>query len=272
MTDPAILFAVFLLVTLVEASSYVRLPLGLLLAIAMLASGSELLPIALVGAAGVTVARLWLALSARRRGPDRRGPGAASMRAQREALGAQLSHSKTFRRTTFVLGALPGVPAAVVFPLLGTMRAPLTPILLGTLVGRTPVLALTTAFFAWVGRWGDGGDGEATVLLGTFALVLLAFRSFGLVDWQHRSETGQWRLKDPDAGAVRLMTSFGSGTGPHAHRDLHDVHGHSAGDGDVLEGELLGEEVESEESTSDSPRPGRELPGPGSESSSDSSS
>lgn len=243
MPDPSVAIALLVLVALVEASPLVRLPIGLLLAIAMLASGAELLPIALIGAAGVMLGRLALALAARS-GGERRPTTDPAVKARREAMQRHLASSPTYTRMAFVLAALPGVPAGFIFPLLGAMRAPLWPALVGTLVGRTPVLAITTVVFAWLGRLGDGSDADGALTLGVFAVLLLAFRTVGLIDWAHRAETGRFRLRDPDERAARLTTMFGPGmTGP-----PNDQAG-SAGvdDSDVVEGELLGEEVDDDD-------------------------
>lgn len=255
MPDASVTFALLALVALVEASPLVRLPVGLLLAIALLASGAELLLVALVGAAGVTLGRLWLALSARR-GRDRLAAASPGVRARREAMQRHLASSPAYARMAFVLAALPGVPATFVFPLLGAMRAPLWPALAGTIVGRTPVLAITAAIFAWLGTLGNQPDGDGALTLGIFAVLLLAFRTISLVDWQHRAETGRVRLRDPDEHATRLAGMFGPGMGgaggpggagrggwpghgPHAHG--------SSDDDDVVEGELLGEEADDDD-------------------------
>lgn len=239
MPDPTITVALLALVALIELSPIVRLPIGLVLAIALLVSGSELLPVAIIGAAGVMLARLGLAFGARA-GRDRLGAASDQAQARREQLRAQLAGSPAYARITFTLSALPGVPAGFLFPLLGAMRAPLWPALVGTIVGRTPVLALTAAIFVWLGRIGDGTDEDAALSLGILAVLLIVFRSFGLVDWRHRSETGKWRLRDPDEHMVRMTTILGrSGgfPGPAAptSSDRDD-------DGHVVEGELLGEE------------------------------
>jgi len=248
-----ILIAAFLLVAIVESSAYVRLPLGLLLAIALLASDADLLPIALIGAGAVTVARLTLAIRARRGRDNGANPRHG---AHRDALRAQLAASPAYARTTFILGALPGVPANVIFPLLGSMRAPLTPVVVGTLVGRTPMLALTTAFFVWVGRFGDGGDDAATILLGIFATGLLIIRTVGLIDWQHRAEHGGWRFRDPDSSAVRMMSSITGASargGRNAHVDQRSPWSTPSDDDDVVEGELLGENVDEDDDAAPPP-------------------
>lgn len=238
MPDPTIAIAVVLLVAIVEASPAVRIPTGLLLAMALLAAGAELLPIALLGALGVMVARLSLALAARS-GRERLRPSAQA-NAQRDALREHLARSPAYARTTFIMAALPGIPAGFVFPLLGAMRAPLGPALAGTIIGRIPVLALTTALFAWLGRFATAGDdAEAAVLLGVLAIMLFVFRTLGRIDWQHRAETGRWRLREVPDPFARVGVRLADSPNPwseHPHRASVD-------DPDVVEGELLGEEL-----------------------------
>lgn len=249
MPDPSVAIALLALVALVEATSWVRLPIGLLLAIALLASGAELLPVAMLGAAGVMIARLWLALDARR-GRDRLGSSSPHIAARREAMRRQLSESPAYARMTFLLAALPAIPAGFIFPLLGAMRAPLWPALLGTLVGRTPLLALTSAVFAWLGRLGASTDQEGALTLGILAALLLAFRSLALVDWRHRAETGSFRLRDPDEHAARLTAMFGPR--PHGASAAGDPTARQEGH-ETVEGEVIGEETEDEPSDDDDP-------------------
>lgn len=251
MPDPVVASALVLLVLLVETSSAVRLPVGLLLAIGLLASSSELLPVATLGAVAVTAARLGLAIAARR-GRERARPASPGLQAQREALRQHLARSPAYARTTFAIAALPGVPAGFVFPLLGAMRAPLWPAIAGTMFGRLPVLALTAAAFAWIGRLVSENDTQAAVTLGMFAIILLVVRTIGRIDWEHRASTGTWRMSDPDEPLVRMTTRFGghpAGSAP-AGSD-HPDH-----EGDVLEGELVGEEADDEDEPPSSLPPG----------------
>ncbi len=255
MPEPTVIAALILLVTLVEASPAIRIPVGLLLAIGLLASDSELLPIALLGAIGVMVARLGLALAARA-GRDRLGAPSPAARAQRDALRDRLAGSPAYTRMTFMLAALPGVPAGFIFPMLGAMRAPLWPALAGTIVGRTPVLAITCAIFTWLGRAVSENDDQAVVTLGMLAVLLLVFRTIGRIDWRHRAETGKWRLRDADEQMVRMTTAFGSAADGDAGARVPFGGAPGAGapgDDDVLEGEVLGEEVVDDEDDDDDP-------------------
>ena len=263
MHDLPTLVALLLLVAIVESSPFVRLPIGLLLAIGLLVQGSagRLLPVVLVGAVGIALGRVALAVTARR-GRDRSAKASPQMAAQRDALRARLADSPAYARITFLMGALPGVPAGFLFPLIGAMRAPLLPAVAGTIVGRLPILLVTTSIFAWLGRLGATTDHDAAVSLGILAALLLVFRLFGLVDWQHRAETGAWRMRDPDEAGARVTTiftgggrpgggfggfgGFGGPGGPGGTTG-YDPRGesgsHELDDADVIDGEVLGEEI-----------------------------
>lgn len=251
--EPAVIAALVLLVALVEASPVVRIPVGLLLAIGLLASDSELLPIALLGAVGVMAARLALALGARA-GRDRLGAATPAAKAQREALRAKLAGSPAYARMTFMLAALPGVPAGFIFPMLGAMRAPLWPALAGTIVGRTPLLAITCAFFAWLGRLVSDNDDQAVVTLGIIAVLIFVYRTIGRIDWRHRAETGEWRMRDADEHMVRMTRAFDEGSGTGA--GIGTTSPFSTGE-DVLEGEILGEEDADDDPDEDADDPER---------------
>ncbi len=246
MPDPYLAAAVIALVALVESTPWIRVPIGLLLAIALIAMDADVLQVAMLGAVGVMFARLALALVARSV-RDRLGAGSPQASARRDALRAHLSQSSTYARTTFTLAALPGIPAAFVFPLLGAMRAPLAPALAGTIVGRVPVLALTTALFTWVGRASTENDSDAALLLGVMAILLLVLRTINRVDWQHRTQGGGWRMREDDA-FLRMVT-LGEAPGAAPHSELGND------DDDIVEGELVGEEIDQDdESGDDAPR------------------
>jgi membrane protein YqaA with SNARE-associated domain len=243
MPDPATTLALLLVVALVESSRFVRVPIGLLLAIALLASGTELVWIALIGASGVAIGRIGLALQARF-GLERALSDNA--RAQRAALGEQLKASKAYTRITFVMAALPGIPATFVFPLLGSMRGPLWPALLGTIAGRTPLLVLTTWIFQLIGEGFTSSTDEAVQLLGIVAVMLLIVRLLNQIDWAHREETGQWRMSDATPGVMRWAT-FSAGSATVSHSTPTDF-----GADDIVEGEIVGEEIVGEEQIGDS--------------------
>lgn len=265
MPDLSVAVALFALVVLVEATPYIRVPIGLLLAIGMIADDAQLLPVVVIGSLGIAVARVGLALQARG-GKERAVP--PHVAAQRAALRARLADSSTFSRITFSLAALPGVPANFLFPILGAMRAPLGPAFLGTLLGRLPWLVITTTLFGLLGTLGSDSDRDATITLGVLAVLLLITGTIGAIDWQHRSQTGEWRMRDQSNRLTGMFTQPGAGAGqgspfgpgafgqgsPYDPRtrdgDLDDE--------DVIDGEVLGEEVEDDDD--DAPAgPRREL-------------
>ncbi|MBC7459995.1 MAG: hypothetical protein H7287_01400 [Thermoleophilia bacterium] len=242
--------ALLTLVALVESTPYVRIPIGLLLAIGVFADNADVLPVVVIGSLAVALARVGLALQARRSSDSTLPPHVA---AQREALRARLADSSTYARITFTLAALPGVPANFLFPLIGAMRAPLGPAFLGTLFGRIPWLAITTSLFVFLGRIGSASDREAAISLGVLAGLLLITGFFGLIDWGHRAQTGTWRLRDPSAGRMGGMFMGGaagpSGTGgfggaghPFGSGAAGDSRAHEDDDDAVIDGEVLGEE------------------------------
>lgn len=243
------------LTALVESSPRVRLPLGLLLAIVLLVSGLDLLPVVLLGALGGTLGRWLMAIDARRGRERERATRTPGMLEREQALRDRLAGSPAFGRLAFSTAALPFVPSSFLFSLLGAMRAPLAPALVGSLFGLVPMLAITTSIFRQVGLWlaGDSGT-EPAVPLAIFAIVLLAFRSAALVDWDHHRNTGAWRMREPRTmfsrmGGARIGEVAGA-TGAHGFGGdparLGTDDRHEGDDGDVIEGEVLGEELDAD--------------------------
>lgn len=250
MPDPVIAAAMVLLAAMIELSSRPLVPIGSVLAIGVLLGDGTVGPVALLGAAGVTLAHFALAVGARR-GRDRLATSPMA-KAQRDALRARMAASGAFARITFIMAALPGPTAKVVYPVLGAMRAPLLPAMAGTLVGRSVLYVITTAIFTGIARWLAEGDDQKAAQLLLGAIVLLAlFRMVRWIDWQHRAATGEWRLTDPAANGLdaRMFTPgvgggmpgpmFGDVPGPHERGAADD----DTGDGEVLEGDVIGEEV-----------------------------
>lgn len=239
----AALATLAILAALVDASARVRIPVGLLVAIAVLASGMSL-PVALVAAAtGATAARGWLAARSRRTRRAAAGTDAGAV--ARRALQARIATSRAYARTTFLLGAMPAVPPTFSFPLLGAMRGPLWPALAGSFVGRLPVLAATALPAIAIARLVSDGDAEAARVLAALVALLLLVRLAMLVDREHRARTGEWRLREPGPAHARLgvlLDAAGAGgeagAEPGRARNAHDL---------VVEGELLGEEVDDDQ-------------------------
>lgn len=270
MPDPVTIVAMLLIAALVESSGRPLVPIGALLAVGLLiGDGATLGPIALLGAAGVTLAHLGMALNARR-GRDRVSASPAAQ-AQREAMRARLASSGAFARITFGMAALPGPMAKLIYPLLGSMRAPLMPALAGSFIGRSFLYIITTSLFVWIARLFDDTDdqGAATFLLVTLALFTL-FRLFTWIDWAHRGATGEWRLReartglDPRAFGGMTMGGTAAGSAPHAPSSVGGPgFGSDEDDPDIVEGDVVGEEIVEDEDGSDdagSSTPAGELP------------
>lgn len=245
MPDPVLLPALLLVVALISWNPRPMVPIGAVLAIGLLLGDIALGPVALLGGFGVALAQVATAFAARR-GRDRAGTSPTA-RAQREALRARLSASGAFTRITFVMAALPGPTSKFLYPLLGAMRAPLFPAIAGTIVGRTLLYLLTTSLFVWLARGVDGTDRDAADFLIVLVLVFLLWRMIGWVDWRHRAATGEWRLRDVNASPLDARMFMGTSdprgtddaTTPGAARTVDDD--------DIVEGEILGEEVEDED-------------------------
>ncbi|MCW2973933.1 MAG: hypothetical protein JWN72_2206 [Thermoleophilia bacterium] len=259
MPDLPTAIALLALVALVESTPYVRIPIGLLLAIGVFADDTDVLPVVVIGSLAIALVRVGLALQARR-GGDRSVP--PHVAAQRAALKARLADSSTYSRITFTLAALPGVPANFLFPLIGAMRAPLGPAFLGTLLGRIPWLAITTTLFVFLGRLGSESDRDAAISLTVLAALLLITGFLGLVDWAHRAQTGSWRLRDPNAGRMTGMFTggaagpggaggFGGAGSPFGPGAFGDSRAREDDDDDVIDGEVLGEEFADDDDESD---------------------
>lgn len=235
MPPSSVAVALLALVVLVESSARVRLPVGLLLAIAVLGAGTDPLAAILIGAGGATAARGWLALRGRRGRSTAGGQSQLARRAMLERLGS----SRAYARTTFLLGAMPAVPPTFSFPLLGSMRGSLWPALAGAFVGRVPVLAVTMFAFASIARFLAPDDATAARALALFAAALLLVRLLALLDRDHHARTGSWRLRDPSAPPDQVTSLLGGG----ARGRSQDGAPWSA-DELVVEGELLGEDVD----------------------------
>lgn len=249
MTDPVILIAMVCLAALVEWSPRRLVPLGAVLAVGVVLSEDQdglVAIMALAGAFGVAIALIASAFDARR---DRnRRPASPYATAQRDALRARLSSSGAFAWLSFVMAALPGPTAKLLYPLLGAMRAPLMPAIAGTVIGRTIILTLTTGLFTILARALSNDERGAAEFLITALIILCLFRLVNWIDWEHRAATGAWRLRDsgadPMSARMFMGGTVGSGFDTTAHTRAREGEVRGDGDGfDILEGDVIGEEI-----------------------------
>lgn len=234
MPDIATTLAIIALVALVEFSPAIRIPIGLLLAAALFSTHMGMLLTASLGATGVMIARISLALGARR---QHRSTGHATP--------ASL-HSPLITRTTFMLTAFPLVPAGVIFPLIGAARLPLWPAIAGTLIGRIPVLALTTSIFVWLAKTFTNNDDDASALmLGVIAILLLLTSSLSRIDWQRVRSGGGWAMREPPNHLQRFEFIFQTNA-PDGSDSVLSGSALDSGveENEIIEGEFLGEETD----------------------------
>jgi hypothetical protein len=181
------------LAALVASSPLVAMPIGLLLATYMLATGAPIWLAAVAGAGGATVARALMALQAR---TGRTRDASPDAKAQQDQFSRWLRDSPSYRQATFIAAALPVFPARFLFPILGSIRAPLDFALAGAFVGQIPLQALSTACFAGVARWATGSDTAASWLLGAIAIGLIVRKLAASIDWQHWRDHRSLRFRD----------------------------------------------------------------------------
>jgi hypothetical protein len=252
MPDPIIIAAMVLLTALLEWTPRRLVPIGAVLAVGVVLSDERdgaVGVMALLGAVGIALASIGAAFAARR-GRTRQGISPFAQ-AQRDALRARLSSSGTFARLAFVMAALPGPTSKILYPLLGAMRAPLLPAIAGTIIGRTIILSITTGLFTLVARAVSIDDSGAAEFLVTAIVVLVIWRLIGSIDWEHRAKHGTWRLRDPEANRMTGMfvggmpgAGFDPRTGSsHAHARLNDDDDSHVLEGEIVEGDVLGEEI-----------------------------
>lgn len=234
-------------VALVEAWSALRVPIGLLTAIYLVSLDAAPPVAAALGAAGVVLARLWFARSA---AAARRRRSASAPGMPRPALGSALAGSRTAGRASFVLGAAPFVPSTVLFPILAALGAPLRWAIAGTLVGRFAVLLVTTTLFALLGYLLGDAPGEPPTGLAIVATTLVVLGLLRSVEWQHRSATGRWRIREEhsplEALALRLAGNPTTGRPQPATRPRVSRRTPAptpAEPGDEIEGVVIAEEI-----------------------------
>lgn len=245
MPEPIITAAVIAIVTLVEWSPRPLVPIGSLLALIILLYQAELGPIVILGALGAVIAHLLLAISARR-GRDKASES-PFVKAQRSTLQAKMSASGAFARITFTMAALPGSTARLLYPMLGAMQAPLLPAVAGSLVGRSVLYLFTTGAFVWLAEALTNNDkGEAANFMLVMIIVMLAFRIIRWIDWAYRSETGKWKLRDPNENSIDLRIFSDVSSNPFADEisNLKNTQDDDVIEGDILEGDIIAEDID----------------------------
>ena len=255
--DVAPALALVALTALVTFSPAARVPIGVLAAMYVIFEHASVSAGALLAAIGVTLARIGLALIARRPGHTRRRSAAAQ--AREEAMSRWLATSPQFVRVSFLMGALPFVPSRVTFPMLGAIRAPLRWAVLGSLCGSVLVLSLTTWLFANLSVQVAGRD-QAAQLLGLSAITLVIVRLVGSIDGEAWRSERKLRLREEKPPFNMSMFGPGSSDGGGGmwdtgrFRGSDDAHDNHRGSSDAslrlddhgdayYEGEVLGEEI-----------------------------
>lgn len=241
--DAAVIVAIALVAVLVSITPLVRVPLGLVLGIAVLGGHLGIATASLIGAAGVTAGRLWMSDAARRGRDTRLSP---SVRAERARLGGWLAHDPRFGWLTFLAGLVPMVPDWFVFPLLGRIGAPLRYAALGSLLGRWPLLALTTWLSVAVSRALTGSDDAAMGLLGAIGIVWALIGFLRRIDLEHLRATGRIRMNERAQKADERLTEVML----QATRRSRDDPDGDAGSGDVIDAEVVEPDEDHESSSS----------------------
>lgn len=219
--DFALAIAIILLALMVSATPALGIPVGVVLGVYVLVADESVWLAAALGAAGVALGRLWLAVAARAGRRSRRNPVA---RSHVEAVRQALTSNGRYRRAVFWAAATPLVPARFLWPLLGTIRAPLAPALAGVVLGQLPLLALTCGIAVAVARALTQGEDEAATLLGLAAILMMMFRLLGSIDWDHWRAHRRLRMR-PSGHGSRVSTFFGAPKGPGAGRVRTGVFG-----------------------------------------------
>lgn len=191
---------VFVAALVATASPIARIPVGMLLAMFAITFRVPLLLAAALGATGATAGR-WL-LASRGRAASATSGGAGELHA---GIRGWLAQNHKYRATTFVAGATPFLPARIVFPLLGSMRAPIGPALAGSLVGQFLLLSVTTWVAATLARALTDGEQHAAWLLGGAAAAVLVVRVASGLDRDHWRSERRLRMRAPTDPVARSL-------------------------------------------------------------------
>lgn len=226
-------------VALLTVGDVFALPTGMLLATWALATGQPLLTAAALGTGGAVVGRALLARQGLRAGSGSRELRSDRARANREQMHAFLASNTRYAALTFGMAMLPLQAARSVFPLLGEMRMPIRYALAGTVFGQLPALLVTTWLFRGVARALTGDDRDAAMLLALLAIVWVVGSAIDRLDVDEWRRSRRLRVRRRDEAAWTSFTVAGMGGGlGGAVRDP------DAGDGDVIEGEVVDDDGE----------------------------
>jgi hypothetical protein len=250
--NPAVLAAIFLLCVLVSAAPLARVPVSVILGIAVLDGSLDISEAALIGAIGATVGRLWIAMAARHGRTRFMG---RDKQAARQQLGGMLGRDPRFRMLTFFAGLVPFIPDWFVFPLLGRIGAPLRYAAAGSLFGRWLIYSVATWVAVGLARWATTSDHDAIVLLGVLGVLSTAIGFIRRVDMDHLRATGTVRVNERAQQSDQRLTAMFMQAGnrsPHRNDDIIDLEAHDDdGDDDssVIEASVVDDDDESDDSS-----------------------
>lgn len=250
-----IALSLFALCFLLASTPVVRVPYGVVCSLYLAQYVTTISDVALMAAAGVTSAYVWMALSTRF---GSREPGI--MAKQRESqLGAWLGKQRQYRKMTFIAGFVPVFPASVVYPMIGRMRSPVMYAAAGTILAQFLLISLSTWIISSLVHWVSDSQSQEVAILGSTALFALVFTLIGSIDWEYLKKSRALRFKEPTPRTQLFGAQVGGATAENSER-LHrwKIGGgddSDSDDADVIEAEVVrdhGVTESAEESDGDS--------------------
>lgn len=214
------LVVVCLLVLLVSSNPLVRMPIGAVVALAVLTGGLDTRMAVAAAAIAVTVSRAAIGRAARTREASEMTPETT------EALRSWLAANPAYGRTTFMAGAIPFIPGRVLFGLLGAMRFPLRWAIIGCMIGQLALIAISTTFMLAITDLLTADDTAAAQLLGTYAVLLVIVRlvlGFDRETWRQQRRV-RFRTEAEDRRIQVFMDGVNRSSAPTPqHLDIDDV-------------------------------------------------
>lgn len=246
-TAPTAAWVVLVLIVGAAAASPLQvLPVGVLVALFVLAWDAPQDWVALAAGASIAVGRLVMGMRARY--TARHGSSATLRGAVAGARGANWRrHRKTLAWTTFMAGAAPVLPARVVFPTLAMLGMPMGWAALGTFLSRTLLVTLTSTIALVLARAVTDDDEAALRTLATVAIVWIAIRFIRQVDWQRSGTERGLRLASDENETTRFQAWV------QAHSPESPEQGPPVADQDVIEGVASEPDPESGPASSEGP-------------------